>query len=108
MRVEWNDHVGQQHSITSKDPVTLGRWFYEMGCYLMSADSRMQGTRITIWPMDKADMELIGATHKQFAFTQAALLEFAQSILNLSDRKGAQERELERGKGVVSGDNYPG
>lgn len=94
MRIEWDDHMGQQHSITSKDPVTLGRWFYEMGCYLMSADSRIQGTRITIWPMDRADMELIGSVHKEISFTQDDLLEFAQSILDLAAKKGEQEKAL--------------
>lgn len=92
MRIEWSDYMGQQWSITSKDPVTLGRWFVEMGKYLMCADSRIAGSsRIYIWPQDDADLELIKASGKPIRFTQDDLLEFAQSILDLAAKIGEQE-----------------
>lgn len=95
MRVELIDPAGYCRSITSSDPELVGRWFAEHAPKVMSADCRLE-TRIRIWPENEQDHELLRHAGKGYPFTQDALLELAQVILDAAARQGELEHAASR------------
>jgi len=92
VRVEIHDCWAMTHTISSRDPELIGRWFAEHAAQLMTADARMNDCRLHIWPQDHAEMELIRSSHEEWQMDQDSLLALAGHILQVSkDLAGREE-----------------